>query len=57
MSNWYQNLDMKLIRESVENVLLSLDSRLTYHRSWILVVTKRIYLTKLKKAYRHKEKK
>ena len=32
VSNWYQNLDDKLIRECGESVLQSLDSRLTYHR-------------------------
>ena len=30
MSNWYQNLDDKLIREFLESVLKSLDSGLTY---------------------------
>ena len=35
VSNWYQNLDDKPIRQCVESVLESLDSRLTYHRSWL----------------------
>ena len=33
VSNWYQNLDDKLIRGYVESVLQSLDSRITYQRS------------------------
>ena len=54
--NWYQILDNKLIRECAESVLQSLDSRLTYQILQILVVAKRLYLKKLKEAYRHKEK-
>ena len=30
--NWFQIFDDKQIRECVQNVLQSLDSRLTYHR-------------------------
>ena len=33
VNNWYQNLDDNLIRECVESVLQSLDSRFTYQRS------------------------
>ena len=33
MSTWYQDLDGELIRECVEAILQSLDSRLTYYRS------------------------
>ena len=45
MSDWYQNLDDKLIRECVR-------FKIDLH---ILVVAKRLN-SKLKEAYRHKEK-
>ena len=35
VSNWYPSLDNKLIRECVDSVLQSLDSGLTYHRSYL----------------------
>ena len=53
VSNWYQNLDYKLIRECVQIVLLSLNSRLTI--SHILVGAKRLYFKKLIEAFKGKE--
>ena len=49
VSNWYQNLDDKFIRECV---------RFKINLPNVLVVARRLYLKEeeLKEAYRHKEK-
>ena len=50
VSNWYQNLDEKLIRACVDCVLESLDPRLTHSCS-----RKKLF-KKIKEPYKHKEK-
>ena len=47
VSNWHQNLDDKLIRECVGFKI---------NISWILDVSKKLYLKEPKDAYRYKEK-
>ena len=55
MSNCYQTLDGKIIRECAQGVLQYLISILTYHRSYLqLILT---LFQKIKDAYRHKKKK